>query len=93
MAAITRVGTGEAGARVAPSVTWVAQPIRSAVSPHEENAVPKFRHHKATRCHHCDFCRPHGGKGDVRLCTAPGYAGDLVLGDQMACGQYQPAVQ
>jgi hypothetical protein len=30
--------------------------------------------------------------GELRLCISPGHAGDLVIGDQWACGQYQPAV-
>jgi len=29
----------------------------------------------------------------VRLCISPGRADGYVIGDQWACGQYQPAVQ
>jgi len=93
MAEIARVEVPNGRVGSAPSITWVAQPLRSPVSPREERVVPRFRRRKATRCHHCDFCRPRGGTGEVRLCTAPGHAGDLVLGDQVACGHYRPAVQ
>ncbi|MCX6363268.1 MAG: hypothetical protein NTW58_03695 [Actinobacteria bacterium] len=78
---------------VAPSTTWRARPASGAASPLEEQVIPRVRHHKATRCRHCDYCRPHGGAGGLRLCEAPGRADGLVVGDQMACGQYQPWVQ
>jgi len=93
MDSLTREGLSEPGVGVAPPITWRARPVAGATSPSVEHVIPRFRRPKATRCSHCDYCRPHGGRGGVRLCRAPGRAGDLVVGDQMACGQYQPVVQ
>jgi len=93
MTSVAREGLLEADVGVAPAVRWKARPASGAASTRETPVVPRFRHHKATRCCHCNFCRPQGGTGEVRLCTAPGHAGDLVIGDQWACGQYQWAVQ
>jgi hypothetical protein len=93
MASVTRAGTSEVHVGVAPSATWRARPASGAAAPLQEQVIPRVRHHKATRCRHCDHCRPRGGLGELRLCTAPEHADGLVLGDQMACGQYQPLVQ
>ena len=93
MSSVTREALPPAGAGVAPTARWKARPAAGAAAPREASVIPRFPHHKATRCCHCDFCRPHGGTGDVRLCTAPGHAGNLVIGDQWACGQYQQVVQ
>ena len=92
MATVSREGALEAGVSVEPSAVWKARPASGTASPLEEHAIPRFRRRKATRCCHCDFCRPHGGAGGVRLCTAPGRSGELVIGDQTACAQYQPVV-
>jgi len=92
MATDTRGGLFEPRAGVAPTVRWKARPSSDAPSLLGERAIPRVRHHRVTRCCHCDFCRPQGGMGELRLCISPGHAGDLVIGDQWACGQYQPAV-
>jgi hypothetical protein len=57
------------------------------------DVVPASRVHKATRCRHCAFSRPRETTGGLRICAEPGHAGVIVLGDQMACGQYRPATQ
>ena len=93
MVSVTREGLPSAGVGRAPAARWTARPDSGTVSSGESSAIPRLRRSKATRCCHCDFCRPPGGAGEVRLCISPGRADGYVIGDQWACGQYQPAVQ
>jgi hypothetical protein len=70
------------------AAVWIARADPERARPGDE-AVPRMRRRKATRCRHCAFCHPRGDGGGIRTCVSPDRA-DLVIGDQMACGSFTP---
>lgn len=70
------------------ATVWIARagPGRARIG---DEAMPRMRRRKATRCRHCAFCHPPGAGGGIRNCVSPDRA-DLVIGDQMACGSFTP---